>query len=62
TACLMVGSYFQITCSPTAGLVAKSGQRTVLAHQPFALSLAHGLLNGWVVLPDNVLPNRRPSG
>ena len=40
-----------ITCSPTAGLVAKYRQRTPPGATTICLSLAHGLLNGWVALP-----------
>ncbi len=35
---------------PTTGLVAKSGHRTPRSTITCALSLAHGLLNGWVAL------------
>ena len=37
---------------PTTSLVAKSGHRTPRSAITCALSLAHGLLNGWVALPN----------
>ena len=45
-----------ITCSPTAGLVAKYRQRTPPGATTICLSLAHGLLNGWSTLPITCSP------